>query len=103
MASRDPNPDSAVRPRPIRWLERLAALLLLGAGVVFGSALVPRAPLPIEEVHRARVALYEARIAAAGRASAPLAEAERAARRLETRFAEESAVRWRPRRGEEIA
>ncbi|HXU30017.1 MAG TPA: L,D-transpeptidase, partial [Thermoanaerobaculia bacterium] len=46
---------------------------------------------------------YEARIAAAGRASAPLAEAERAARRLETRFAEESAVRWRPRRGEEIA
>ncbi len=99
---RDPSSSPPSRAL-LSWGERLFALTLLAIGVAFGSALVPRAPLPLAAVQRARAALQAARVAAAGRPSAELATAEAAANRLESRWAEEAAVRWRPKRGDEIA
>ena len=94
-------------PRPARtlfsWGERAFALGLLALGVAFGSALVPRAPLPLPAVQRARAALQAARLAAGGKTSPELARAEASARRLESRWAEEAAVRWRPKKSDEIA
>ncbi len=105
----EPTAPSASSPSPPRvrsllsWGERLFALGLLGLGVLFGSALVPRSPLPLGAVQRARAALQAARVAAEGKSSPELARAEDAARRLESRWAEEAAVRWRPKRNDEIA
>ncbi|HEV7668206.1 MAG TPA: L,D-transpeptidase [Thermoanaerobaculia bacterium] len=87
----------------LSWGERAFALALLAVGVAFGSALVPRAPLPLPAVQRARAALQAARVASAGRTSPELSRAEQAASRLESRWAEEAAVRWRPKRSDEIA
>lgn len=85
------------------WGERAFALALLAFGVAFGGALVPRAPLPLPAVQRARAELQAARVASGGKASPELARAEASAKRLESRWAEEAAVRWRPKRSDEIA
>jgi len=87
----------------LSWGERAFGFALLALGVAFGSALVPRAPLPLPAVQRARAALQAARVASAGRTSPELARAEASARQLESRWAEEAAVRWRPKRSDEIA
>ncbi|MEP7008759.1 MAG: L,D-transpeptidase [Acidobacteriota bacterium] len=99
---------SATAPLPparvlLSWGERVFALALLAVGVAFGGALVPRAPLPLPAVQRARAALQAARVASAGRTSPELTRAEESARQLESRWAEEAAVRWRPKRSDEIA
>ncbi|HXU32886.1 MAG TPA: hypothetical protein VN851_20125, partial [Thermoanaerobaculia bacterium] len=98
----EPSPPPAARAL-LSWGERAFALALLAIGVAFGSALVPRAPLPLPAVQRARAALQAARVASGGRASPELARAEDSAKRLESRWAEEAAVRWRPKRSDEIA
>ncbi len=99
-------PDPTTPP-PARallsWGERAFAIGLLAIGVALGGALVPRAPLPLAAVQRARAALQAARVAAGGRVTPALSHAETSARRLESRWAEEAAVRWRPKRSEEIA
>ena len=96
---------SSLRPARalLSWGERAFALGLLALGVAFGSALVPRAPLPLSAVQRARAALQSARLAAGGESTPELARAEASARRLESRWAEEAAVRWRPKKSDEIA
>src|SRR5262245_52428157 len=99
-----PDPSSLSPPRPLfSWGDRAFGLALLAAGVAFGGALVPRAPLPLAAVQRARAELQAARVASGGRTFPELARAEQAASRLESRWAEEAAVRWRPKRSEEIA